>query len=186
MDRLMKGVTGEASIKGTFKAGRRPREIDPEKYQSRPSLPEVVPGAQSDSSPSGGDGDDGSRTVSAQHDGADNKPQIESSETRKRKEPSTGGDDRPRSPSKKWMHSSAASPAASAQSDPGGSATTYSAQMPKEQSQSGTTVVSRLLRTKKFSVKKSSHKPADFGIVDMGNPQTTKPVDEVSQAQPDL
>ena len=27
MDRLMKGVTGEASIKGTFKAGRRPREV---------------------------------------------------------------------------------------------------------------------------------------------------------------
>ena len=27
MDRLMKGVTGEASIKGTFKADRRPREV---------------------------------------------------------------------------------------------------------------------------------------------------------------
>ena len=27
VDRLLKGVTGEASIKGTFKAGRRPREV---------------------------------------------------------------------------------------------------------------------------------------------------------------
>ena len=26
-----------------------------------------------------------------------------------------------------------------------------------------------------------SSKPADFGIVDLGNPQTTKPVDDVSQ-----
>jgi len=28
-------------------------------------------------------------------------------------------------------------------------------------------------------------KPADFGIVDLGDPQTTKPVDEVSQDLPD-
>ena len=27
VDRLLKGVTGGASIKGTFKAGRRPREV---------------------------------------------------------------------------------------------------------------------------------------------------------------
>ena len=43
--------------------------------------------------PSGG-GEDGSRTVSAHHDGADGEPAVESPETRKRKAPSTSGDDK--------------------------------------------------------------------------------------------
>ena len=40
----------------------------------------------------GGDGDGGSR-LSAQHDGADGEPQVESLETQKRKAPLIGGDD---------------------------------------------------------------------------------------------
>jgi len=44
--------------------------------------------------PSGGGGDDSSRTRSAQDDGADGEPSVESPETRKRKAPSTGGGDK--------------------------------------------------------------------------------------------
>ena len=44
--------------------------------------------------PSGGDGDDGSRTLSAQHDGADGEPQVSSPESRKRKAPLTGDVDK--------------------------------------------------------------------------------------------
>lgn len=47
------------------------------------------------------------------------------------------------------------------------------------------TIVSKLLRAKKLSIKKSSHKPADFGIVDLGKTQISKPVDEISDVLPD-
>ena len=76
MDRLQKNAVWKPSISGTFRAGRRPQEvllrvvgcslnrvllsssrvdlvsfvqIDPENYQSRPLLPEVVPVAHTNS-----------------------------------------------------------------------------------------------------------------------------------------
>ena len=74
--RLLKNVVGKANIAGTFRAGRRPREvpqvvdyslnrvllsssrvdlvsfvqINPKNYQSRPPLPEVIPEAHTNSS----------------------------------------------------------------------------------------------------------------------------------------
>jgi hypothetical protein len=41
----------------------------------------------------GGDGDGGSRTLSAQPDGVDGEPQVEAPEMQKRKAPLIGGDD---------------------------------------------------------------------------------------------
>lgn len=114
VDRLLKDVVGAPNIGGTFRAGKRPREINPENYQSTPPLPKVVPGAQADSSPSGGGGNDGSRTLSAQHGGADGKPQVSSPVSWKRKASSTGDDERPSSLPEKRTCGSAASPAASA------------------------------------------------------------------------
>jgi len=43
--------------------------------------------------PSSGNGEDGSRTVSAQLNGVDGEPQVESSETRERRTSLAGGDD---------------------------------------------------------------------------------------------
>ena len=44
--------------------------------------------------PSGGDGDDGSRTLSAQHDGANGEPHVSSPWSRKRRASSTGDNER--------------------------------------------------------------------------------------------
>ena len=83
-------------------------QINPDHYQSRPPLPDIVPTTQVDSSvhleallfilddwylnlidmifvcstgPTSGNGEDRSQTISAPLDGADDEPQVESSET---------------------------------------------------------------------------------------------------------
>jgi hypothetical protein len=133
--------------------------------------------------PSKGDGDDGSHTPTAQQSEAAREPPVSTLESRKRRAPSAGDNDRyvniydleskgtsPQfliiycinfsPPWEKRTHSSAAtgviSPAVSTQSRPECGALTDSGRTTKEQGSSGPILVPKLLRSKKLSIKRSS------------------------------
>lgn len=75
--------------------------------------------------------------------------------------------------------SAAVSPVASTQSVPDSGAVASSGGTTKEQASSGPISVPKLLRAKKLTVRRSSHKAADLGIGDLDTTSVSKSVEEV-------
>lgn len=87
VSRVLDGVTEEPKCVKDFRLNKRPREINPHNYQSRPPLIEVVPAAQTNpTDPSDrGDGGDGGRTMDAPEDSATSGSRSAAPDARKRK-----------------------------------------------------------------------------------------------------